>query len=285
VNGEPARGSSTARDTIWRQPLQWVALGSGGDGTFMEVEMDFNARCPAWIKIGGSVLVGVITLFLLVRAVEFFWVYQIYVWILDGIRSGTGLDSGLARPFAILLTVAIYLSVPTIGVFLLTRQRQREALLLLGIGLPLILLLMYLLGRNVFFDPLTGDPVNYFHIDRGGQVEIFSQDGFHPKTGEHLRPITREIGVKYEAQRRSPRGWGTGSWPPSMGDMSSRNLFWGLGGFLLLATFAGPIVQEKAMVKAAWRSVWLFMLLWLGDWFIWGGGLAAVGESLKMLPK
>jgi hypothetical protein len=38
----------------------------------MEVEMDSDARYPAWIKIGGTVLVGVIALFLLVRAVEFF---------------------------------------------------------------------------------------------------------------------------------------------------------------------------------------------------------------------
>lgn len=246
--------------------------------------MDFNARCPAWIKIGGSTLVGLITLFFLMRAVEFFWVYQVYVWVLNGIRSSTGLDSGLARPFAVLLTVAFYLSVPTIGIFLLTRRRQREALLLLGIGLPLILLLMYLLGRNVFFNPLTGDPVKYYHVDRGGLVEIFLQDGFHPKTGERLRPITREIVVKYEEQRRSPRGRSTGNWPPSVGNVSPRGLFWGLSGFLLLATFAGPIIREKAVAKAAWRSVWLFMLLWLADWVVWGEGLAAVSEFLKTLP-
>jgi hypothetical protein len=247
--------------------------------------MAFDARYPAWIKIGGGVLVGVIALFFLVRAAEFFWIYQVYSWTFDAIRSGTGLDAGLARPLAVLLTVAIYLSVPTIGIFLLTRQRQREALLILGLGLPLLLLLMYLLGRDVYFNPLTGQPVKYYHIDRAGQVEVFSQDGFHPKTGERLRAITREIVVKYEAQRRSHRGRGNGSWPPSLGDVPSRGLFWGLGGFLLLATFAGPIVQEKAVAKAAWRSVWLFLLLWLADWFIWGGGLTAVGEALKTLPK
>lgn len=247
--------------------------------------MDFNARYPAWIKIGGGVLVGVIVLFFLVRAAEFFWAYQIYAWTFDAIRSGTGLDSGLARPIAILLTVAIYLSIPTIGIFLLTRRHQREAFLILGLGLPLVLLLMYLLGRGVYFNPLTGQPVKHYHIDRAGQVEIFSQDGFHPKTGERLRPITPEIVVKYEAQRHDPKGRGSGSWPPSLGNVSSHGLFWGLGGFLLLVTFAGPIVQEKSVAKAAWRVVWLFMLFWLADWFVWGDGLAAVGEALKTLPK
>jgi len=246
--------------------------------------MAFGTKYPPWLRIGGGVLVGVTALFFLARAVEFFWVYQVYMWVLNGIRSGTSLDAGLARPLAILLTVAVYLSVPTIGVFLLTQRRKREALLLLGIGLPLILLLMYVLGRNVYFNPLTGDPAKYYHIDRGGLVEIFSQDGFHPKTGERLRPITREIVVKYEAQRRSLGARSPGNWPPSLGNVPPRGVFWGLGGFLLLATFVGPIVQEQAVAKAAWRSVWLFMLLWLADWVIWSEGLAAVNAFLKTWP-
>jgi len=247
--------------------------------------MAFNARYPAWVKIGGGVLGGAMALFLLVRAAEFFWVYQIYAWTFDAIRSSTGLDGGLARPLAILLTAAIYLSLPAIGIFLLTRQRQREAFLILGLGLPLLLLLMYLMGRDVYFSPLTGQPVKYYHIDRAGRVEIFSQDGFHPKTGERLRPITPEIVVKYEAQRHSPKGRGSNAWPPSPGDVPPRALFWGLGAFLLLATFASPLVQERAVAKAAWRTVWLFVLFWFVDWFIWGAGLAAVGGALKALPK
>jgi Uncharacterised protein family (UPF0175) len=89
---------------------------------------------------------------------------------------------------------------------------------------------------------------------RHSQVEIFSQNGFHPKTGERLRPITRDIVVKHEEQRRSPRDRGTGNWLPNLGNVSPRGLFWGLGGFLLLSTFVGPFVQEKAVAKAAWRS-------------------------------
>jgi hypothetical protein len=100
-----------------------------------------------------------------------------------------------------------------------------------------------------------------------------------------LRPITRDIVVKYEEQRRSPRDRETGNWLPNLGNVLPRGLFWGLGGFLLLSTFAGPIIQEKAMANAAWRSAWLFMLLWLADGLIWGEGLAAVGGLLKRLPK
>lgn len=244
--------------------------------------MQTGATRSSWLKVGGTIFGLFIALLVLVRSLEFFWAYQTFVWIFNVIRSSTGLDRGLAYPLAVFCTVVFYLSIPSIVVFLLTRQRLREGFLILGVGLPLLLLLLYVLGRGVYFDPLTGAPVKYYHIDRTGNIEIASQDGFDPKTGDRLRPVTRDIALKYEEQRRSPRGGGVGGW---MDGISHRGLFWGLGGFLLLATLVSPIVQERAIAKAAWRSTWFFLLLWLADWLIWGGGMTLIGPYLRTLAK
>ncbi len=243
--------------------------------------MAIDTQRSSWLKVGGTIFGLFLGLFLLMRFLEFFWAYQTFVWISNSIRSSTGLDRGLANPLAVFLTVVFYLSIPSLVVFLLTRQRTREAFLLLGVGLPLILLLMHVLGRDVYFDPSTGAPLKYYHVDHLGKIDVASQDGFDPKTGDRLRPVTRDTVLKYEAQRRSTGDGGIGS---RIDSISRRGLFWGMGGFLLLATLVSPIIQEKAVVKGAWRSTWLFPLLWLADWFIWGDGLATIAAYLRALP-
>lgn len=244
--------------------------------------MEIDEKRSSWLKVGGTIFALFVALVLLVRFLEFLWVYHTFVWILNGIRSTTGLDRGLAFPLAVFFTVVFYLSIPSLVVFLLTRRRQREAFLILGVGLPLILLLMYALGRDVYFDPLTGTSIKYYHIDHMGKIHIASQDGFDPKTGDHLRPVSRDIVLKYEAQRRTARGEGIGGW---IDGISRRSLLWCVGGFLLLATLVSPIIHEGAIAKATWRSVWLFLLLWLTDWCIWGDGLATMAAYLHTLAK
>lgn len=244
--------------------------------------MQTGGTRSSWLKVGGTIFGLLLAVLLLVRFLEFLWVYHTFAWIFNGIRSSTGLDRGLAYPLAVFFTVVFYLSIPSLVVFLLTRRHQREAFLLLGIGLPLILLLIYVLGRGVYFDPITGAPIKYYHIDHQGNIHIASQDGFDPTIGDRLRPVTRDIVIKYEERRRSARGGGIAGW---IDGLSRRGLFWGVGGFLLLATLGGPIIQEKAIAKAAWRATWLFLLLWLGDWLIWADGLATVGVYLRTLAQ
>ena len=109
-----------------------------------------------------------------------------------------------------------------------------------------------------------------------------SQDGYAPTIGDRPRSVIRDIVITYEAQQRSVRDGDIGSW---IGGTSRRGLFWGVGGFLLLATLAGPIIQQQAIAKAAWNATWLFVSLWLADWLLWGDGLATLGVYLRTLSR
>jgi hypothetical protein len=54
--------------------------------------------------------------------------------------------------------------------------------------------------NTTFFDPVTGTPIVWYSEDTYGSIELFGLMGFHPETGEELRPITREIVKRWKAQ-------------------------------------------------------------------------------------
>ena len=51
-----------------------------------------------------------------------------------------------------------------------------------------------------FFDAVTGDPVIWYSKNDQGQIELFDLMGFHPKTGEELTPITKQIAEEWKTQ-------------------------------------------------------------------------------------
>jgi TPR repeat protein len=51
-----------------------------------------------------------------------------------------------------------------------------------------------------FFDAITGEPVVWFSKDDKGEIELFDLMGFHPRTGEELTPITRQIAEAWKTQ-------------------------------------------------------------------------------------
>src|SRR5262249_46755497 len=44
-----------------------------------------------------------------------------------------------------------------------------------------------------FFDSRTAEPIVWFYQNKSGDIELFDLIGFHPETGEELRPVTKEI--------------------------------------------------------------------------------------------
>lgn len=51
-----------------------------------------------------------------------------------------------------------------------------------------------------FFDPTTGEPVVWYSKTGSDQIELFDLMGFHPKTGEELSPITRQVVEAWKTQ-------------------------------------------------------------------------------------
>lgn len=50
-----------------------------------------------------------------------------------------------------------------------------------------------------FFDPVSGEPIVWY-AKTAGRIELFDLMGFHPKTGEELKPIDRQIVDEWRAQ-------------------------------------------------------------------------------------
>lgn len=51
-----------------------------------------------------------------------------------------------------------------------------------------------------FFDAVTGEPVVWYSKNDKGEIELFDLMGFHPKTGEELTPITRQVAETWKTQ-------------------------------------------------------------------------------------
>jgi len=56
-------------------------------------------------------------------------------------------------------------------------------------------------GCKPFFDQRTGNPVCWYSR-RGGTIELFNLMGFHPESGDELKPVTREIVAAWQTQPR-----------------------------------------------------------------------------------
>jgi hypothetical protein len=53
---------------------------------------------------------------------------------------------------------------------------------------------------RAFFDPISGEPITWYAKANDGRVELFDLMGFHPKTGEELKPVDRQIVDEWRGQ-------------------------------------------------------------------------------------
>jgi hypothetical protein len=51
-----------------------------------------------------------------------------------------------------------------------------------------------------FFDPVSGEPIVWYTKADAGRVELFDLMGFHPRTGEELKPVDRQIVDEWRKQ-------------------------------------------------------------------------------------
>jgi hypothetical protein len=51
-----------------------------------------------------------------------------------------------------------------------------------------------------FFDPVSGEPIVWYSKTNAGRIELFDLMGFHPKTGEELKPIDRQMVDEWRGQ-------------------------------------------------------------------------------------
>lgn len=60
-----------------------------------------------------------------------------------------------------------------------------------------------------FFDPVSGEPIIWYAKADGGQIQLFDLMGYHPQTGEELKPVDKQIVDEWRKQsskvvRRAP---------------------------------------------------------------------------------
>src|SRR5260370_37997907 len=51
-----------------------------------------------------------------------------------------------------------------------------------------------------FFDPVSGEPIIWFAKADTGRIELFDLMGFHPQTGEELKPIDKQTVDEWRKQ-------------------------------------------------------------------------------------
>lgn len=75
----------------------------------------------------------------------------------------------------------------------------------------------------VFFDPGTGQAMIWFKTTPSGDIELFDAKGFHPRSGEALEPVTREVVDLWRAKHNSNSA--TPAVPPKPVDPKSYAFF------------------------------------------------------------
>ena len=63
--------------------------------------------------------------------------------------------------------------------------------------------------NTAFFDPLSGEPIVWYAKADAGRIELFDLMGFHPRTGEELKTVDRQVVDEWRQQvskvvRRAP---------------------------------------------------------------------------------
>lgn len=54
-----------------------------------------------------------------------------------------------------------------------------------------------------FFDPVNGQPIVWYHRTASGEIELYDAKGFHPRSGESLAAVTRDVVDAWRAKHMS----------------------------------------------------------------------------------
>jgi hypothetical protein len=136
-----------------------------------------------------SSVIAVIAVFSILRAGFAFWLYS---YIGQWVTVRLGLDYYAAELLTVVLTTAVMFFVPGFGSLIISRrQRLVSAGLVVG-GYLVMCGLVYTVGRNVYFNRVTGDPLRYY-VDTPQGREFSFTPGFHPRYGIPFKPYTQAV--------------------------------------------------------------------------------------------
>lgn len=137
-------------------------------------------------------LVMVLVVLSILRVGIAFWLYsQIAQWA----TVRLGMDYYGSELMAVIFSSAIMYMIPGIGTFILSHKKRLLGSAVIIGGYLLMTILVYTVGRNVYFNRVTGESMRYF-VDTPEGREFSFTPGFHPKYGVAFKPYTQE-----EAQR------------------------------------------------------------------------------------
>lgn len=155
-------------------------------------------------KILGGITLGILAIIILyivavVTSIVFY--FQIFGWLYDFIASFT--STGFIGKSLTALVIALLFFLPLGKIvksflpgFPQTNKKRYKALVF-G-ALALVFFMGHLLRGNDFFDRETGEPLKYYSIRKDSSYEFFDKGGFDPKTGDTLKPATKEVLQRYE---------------------------------------------------------------------------------------
>lgn len=142
------------------------------------------------ILLGLLTAVAVIGLLSIIRVGFAFWLYS---YIGQWATTRLGLDYYESELLTVVLTSAVMFLVPGLGGFFFSRKKRLiHAGLIIGAYL-LVCGLVFTLGRNVYFDRVSGQPLRYYIDLPNGTREFSFTEGFHPRYGLPYKPYTQEV--------------------------------------------------------------------------------------------
>ncbi len=151
----------------------------------------------------GLAIVGIVFAFLaLLSLLHMGAAFGLYAALAKWATVRLGLDYYAANTLAVALTSVILILLPNIpGILLPVRHRLRIAGVVVGITAA-VGALVYTVGRDVYFDRTTGEPLRYYADTPDGRVFSFTP-GFEPRYGIEFKPYTRDaVNREIEQKRR-----------------------------------------------------------------------------------
>jgi hypothetical protein len=117
-----------------------------------------------------------------------------------------GVNAWLADAISLLFAAAVYKS---LRLALFNKQRREMGWALLLVSFVVFNLLMYACTRSIVavedgqnFVQRTGESKAWYYVTDTGDWELLPAPGFHPRTGEPLKPMTPDAARDYQAWKR-----------------------------------------------------------------------------------
>jgi hypothetical protein len=161
----------------------------------------FSGRFARPIVAALTTALVILAVISILRAGLAFWLYS---YIAKWATVRLGLDYYLSELLAVAVTSAVMFMLPGIGFLILSRKKRFVGMITIIGGVALVSIMVYTVGREVYFNRVTGESLRYYADTPEGREFSFTP-GFHPKYGIPFKPYTREM-MNEELERGRRQG-------------------------------------------------------------------------------